>query len=283
MQTIPSKDLVTFIATRLESIYDPREAMNIGREILRHFYQIDRLQLSMNEPVGFAKSEEEKVLQIIKRLLAKEPLQHIVGSIEFYGLEFKVDTRALIPRPETEELVDWIITNHPEPALKVLDIGTGTGCIPVALAKNLNTPSIAALDISKEALALAHENARLNEINIDFQQLNVLEETLTESYDLIVSNPPYIPEADKRLMSANVLDYEPDLALFVPDQEPLLFYDRIAMLASDSLTFGGTLYFEIHEAYGSAMIDLLTDKGFIHVELKQDLQGKDRMIKAVKP
>lgn len=283
MQTIPSKDLVTFITTRLETTYDPREAINIAREILRHFYRIDRLQLSMNEPVSFDENEEQKVLQIVERLLAKEPLQHIIGSIEFYGLKFKADARALIPRPETEELVDWIIGNHPRSELRVLDIGTGTGCIPISLAKNLKKASVSTLDVSGKALDLARENAELNEVNIGFQQLNILEEDLTESYDIIVSNPPYIPEADKTLMSANVLNYEPDLALFVPDKEPLLFYDRIAGLASDSLTSGGSLYFEIHEAYGPAIIDLLTGKGFIHVELKEDLQGKDRMIKAIKP
>lgn len=283
MQTIPSKDLVTFITTRLETTYDPREAINIAREILRHFYRIDRLQLSMNEPVNFDESEEQKILQIVERLLAKEPLQHIVGSIEFYGLELKADARALIPRPETEELVDWILSNHPKSELRVLDIGTGTGCIPISLAKNLRNASVSAIDVSGEALTLAYENAELNVVNIDFQQLNILEENLTESYDIIVSNPPYIPEADKTLMSANVLSYEPDLALFVPDKEPLLFYDRISGLASDSLIRGGSLYFEIHEGYGPAMVDLLTSKGFIHIELKKDMQGKDRMIKAIKP
>lgn len=283
MQTIPAKELVTFISSRLESVYDAREADNLSREILRHFYQLDRLQLSMNESVAFPEKEEKTLLATINRLLQEEPLQHVMGSIEFYGLEFKVDARALIPRPETEELVDWVIKNHIEHGLKVLDIGTGTGCIPVSLAKFLKTASVSAIDVSEEALGLARENAVLNEVEVHFELLNILDQDINGNFDIIVSNPPYIPEADKAAMSANVLDYEPGLALFVPDHLPLLFYDRIATLALQRLKPGGTLYFEIHEAYGKAMIDLLNHKGFIGVELKQDLQGKDRMTKATKP
>lgn len=283
MQTIPAKELVTFISSRLESVYDAREADNLSREILRHFYHLDRLQLSMNEPVAFPEKDEKTLLAIINRLLQEEPIQHVVGSIEFYGLEFKVDARALIPRPETEELVDWIVGNHTEHGLKVLDIGTGTGCIPVSLAKRLNTATVSGIDVSKDALALAQENAVLNKIDIHFELLNILDQDIEVNYDLIVSNPPYIPEVDKVSMSVNVLDYEPGIALFVPDSQPLLFYDRIATIAMGRLNGGGTLYFEIHEAYGPAMIDLLSNKGFTEVELKKDLQGKDRMTKATKP
>ncbi len=279
---IPAKELATFISSRLDSNYDAREAANISKELLRHFFGLDRLQLSLNEPVPFPSSEEGKLLEVIQRLLNHEPLQHVTGSVEFYGLEFKSDARALIPRPETEELVHWIIEGHKTPGLTILDIGTGTGCIPIALAKNMKTATVSAVDVSEESLTLARENASLNGISIDLQQLNILEEELTGRYDIIVSNPPYIPEADKTQMSANVLGFEPGLALFVPDSTPLLFYDRIASLALESLMPGGTLYFEIHEDYGKDIIALLQSKGFTEVVLKKDLQGKDRMTKATK-
>lgn len=279
---IPAMELATFISSRLETNYDAREAANISKELLRHFFGLDRLQLSLNEPVPFPSGEEEKLLKIIQRLLNQEPVQHVTGSIEFYGLEFKSDARALIPRPETEELVHWIIEGHKTPGLNALDIGTGTGCIPIALAKNLKAATVSAIDVSEASLTLARENSTLNGVSIDLQQLNVLEEELTECYDIIVSNPPYIPEADKTQMSANVLDFEPGLALFVPDSTPLLFYDRIASLAEESLMPGGTLYFEIHEGYGKEVVELLQRKGFTGVRLKKDLQGKDRMIRAVK-
>ncbi|GAB5526763.1 MAG: peptide chain release factor N(5)-glutamine methyltransferase [Roseivirga sp.] len=282
MQMIPAKELATFISSRLESNYDAREAANISHELLRHFFRLDRLHLSLNEPVPFPSGQEEKLLTVIQRLLNQEPLQHITGSVEFYGLEFKSDARALIPRPETEELVHWIIEDHKVPDLTVLDIGTGTGCIPIVLAKNLKAATVSAIDVSEESLTLARENAILNEVSIDLQQLNILEEELNGRYDVMVSNPPYIPEADKTQMSANVLDFEPGLALFVPDSNPLLFYDRIASLAMKSLQPGGTLYFEIHEGYGKNVVELLQNKGFTGVTLKKDLQGKDRMTKATK-
>lgn len=283
MQTIPAKDLVSSISSKLLAVYDPRESDNISREILRHFYGVDRLQVSMNESISLPKGEEEKVSQIIHRLLKEEPLQHILGSVEFYGLEFKVDQRALIPRPETEELVDWVIENHLERNLQLLDIGTGTGCIPISLAKKMNSVSVSAIDVSKDALQLAEENAFENKATIAFEQLDILKTELTGRYDIIISNPPYIPEADKAAMTANVLDYEPGLALFVADHDPLLFYNRIADLSMKSLNPQGTLYFEIHEDYGDEVVGLLKAKGYKDIELRQDLQGKDRMTKATKP
>lgn len=283
MHTIPAKELATFISSRLEGTYDTREATNISRELLYHFYQLDRLQLSMNESVSLPKNEEKRLLHIIERLTNHEPLQHVIGSVEFYGLEFKTDARALIPRPETEELVDWIVRNHREPDLKVMDIGTGTGCIPVSLAKHMNTATIAAVDVSAEALTLARENAKLNGLSIDFRRLNILEEDLPDHYDIIVSNPPYIPASDQAIMSPNVLAFEPGLALFVSDDSPLIFYIRIATLASESLKRGGKLYFEIHENYGAQIVNMLENYGYEEIELRQDMQGKDRMIKAMKP
>ncbi len=283
MHTIPAKELATFISSRLEGTYDAREAANISRELLWHCYRLDRLQLSLNEPVSFPEDEEQRLLGIIRRLVNDEPLQHVIGSVEFYGLEFKTDARALIPRPETEELVDWIVKDHARPGLKIIDIGTGTGCIPIALAKHMKAATVAAVDISKEALTLARENARLNGLSIGFHQLNILEEELSGQYDIIVSNPPYIPMSDQAEMSANVLDFEPGLALFVSDDSPLVFYIRISELASKSLKSGGNLYFEIHENYGTQVVSMLQKQGYQAIELRQDMQGKDRMIKAVRP
>jgi release factor glutamine methyltransferase len=283
MPTIAAKELLTIISSPLEPVYGKREAANIGIELIRHCYQVNRLQLTLNEPIPFTESEKTRLEAMIDRLVNEEPLQHVLGSVEFFGLEFKTDHRALIPRPETEELIDWIAQEHYNDAVKILDIGTGTGCIPVSLARHLKNATVSGVDLSQEALDLAHENAVLNKVQVTFQQMDILSEDLQEKYDIIVSNPPYIPEADKAQMAANVLNFEPEQALFVPDNEPLLFYERIANLAINHLNPQGTLYFEIHENFGSAIVDLLKAKGFADIELRQDLQGKDRMTKAIRP
>lgn len=283
MPTIAAKELLTIISSPLEPVYGKREAANIGIELIRHCYQVNRLQLTLNEPIPFTESEKTRLEAMIARLVNEEPLQHVLGSVEFFGLEFKTDHRALIPRPETEELMDWIAQKHYNEAVKVLDIGTGTGCIPVSLARHLKNATVSGVDLSQEALDLAHENAVFNKVEVTFQQMDILSEDLQEKYDIIVSNPPYIPEADKKQMAANVLNFEPEQALFVPDSQPLLFYERIASLAMAHLNPGGILYFEIHENFGSAVVGLLKTKGFAGIELRQDLQGKDRMTKAVRP
>ena len=266
---------------KLASGYDARESGNIATELLLHFCQLDKVKIALNEPICLDLTTKELLDHALRRLLNQEPLQHILGSVAFYGFTLKTDSRALIPRPETEELVDWVLQdNRTRASLKVLDIGTGTGCIAIALAKFLPKATVAALDLSEAALELAGENAAFNHVRVNYHQTNVLNEALPSQYDLIVSNPPYIPMADMAKMATNVLDFEPGLALFVDDEQPLVFYERITKLARHHLKPQGKLYFEIHEDFGPQVIEVLTKSGFREVKLKQDLQGKDRMIKS---
>ena len=280
MNAIPAKMLLEELTAKLASGYDARESGNIATELLLHFCWLDKVKIALNESICLELTTKELLDDTLRRLLNQEPLQHILGSVAFYGFTLKTDSRALIPRPETEELVNWIVQeNRTRASLKVLDIGTGTGCIAIALAKFLPKSEVAALDLSEAALELAAENAKLNHVRIDYHQSNVLNEALPGQYDLIVSNPPYIPMADMAKMAANVLDFEPSLALFVKNERPLIFYERIAKLAGHHLKPQGRLYFEIHEDFGPQVIEVLTNSGFREVELKQDLQGKDRIIK----
>ena len=280
MSTIPAKMLLEELIEKLAVGYDARESGNIAKELLLHFCQLDNVKIALNERICPNLTVKKSLNHAVRRLLNQEPLQHILGSVEFYGFTLKTDSRALIPRPETEELVDWVVQeNRTRASLKVLDIGTGTGCIAIAMVKFLPKARVAALDLSEAALELADENAAFNHARIDYHQTNVLNEALPGQYDLIVSNPPYIPMADMAKMAANVLDFEPGLALFVEDEQPLVFYERIAKLARHHLKPQGQLYFEIHEDFGPQVIEVLTNSGFREVELKQDLQGKDRMIK----
>ena len=281
MITIPAKMLLEELTAKLASGYDARESGNIAKELLLHFCQLDKVKIALNERIHLNLTVKKSLDHAVKRLLNQEPLQHILGSVEFYGFTLKTDSRALIPRPETEELVDWVVQdNRTSVLLKVLDIGTGTGCIAIALAKFLPKAGVAALDLSEAVLELARENAAFNHVRVNYHQINVLNEALPGQYDLIVSNPPYIPIADMAHMAANVLDFEPGLALFVEDEQPLVFYERITELARHHLKPQGQLYFEIHEDFGPQVIEVLRNQGFREVELKQDLQGKDRMIKS---
>ncbi|MCL7762861.1 peptide chain release factor N(5)-glutamine methyltransferase [Polaribacter sp. Z014] len=225
---------------------------------------------------------------ITKRLQKEEPIQYILGETEFYGLPFLVDKNTLIPRPETEELVEWIINEiqelkikNQDKKLKILDIGTGSGCIPISLAKNLNNVSISAIDISKKALKVATQNAILNKVNITFLEIDILKaKELPQQYDVIISNPPYVRELEKVEINNNVLQNEPHLALFVADENPLIFYKKIADLAKQHLTKNGLLFFEINQYLGKETVEMLHKKGFQNIELKKDLFGNDRMIKA---
>ena len=217
------------------------------------------------------------IKQIINELKENKPIQYILGEAEFYGLKFKVNKHTLIPRPETEELVDWILK---EDFNSVLDIGTGSGCIAISLAKH-STAQIAAIDNCEKALEVAEENAKLNKVNIKFCTQDILQSTSFLNLDLIVSNPPYILESEKQNMKANVLQYEPHLALFTPDKDPLLFYKKIGSLAAKSLNCGGKLFFEINEQYGTEILKMLSKIGFVDIAFKKDINDKDRMIKAI--
>tara|TARA_R110000787_G_scaffold210882_6_gene320641 strand:+ start:11566 stop:12429 length:864 start_codon:yes stop_codon:yes gene_type:complete len=234
---------------------------------------------------------EEKLLLLesaSKKLLKEEPLQYIIGKTEFYGLPFLVNENVLIPRPETEELVAWILSETKEKREKrknvtfsILDIGTGSGCIPISLKKEVSEAIISAIDVSKEALNTAEKNAILNEVDVIFIQqdiLNTLE--LHQQFDIIVSNPPYVRELEKEEINNNVLENEPHLALFVDDNNPLVFYDKIADLAKKHLNKNGLLFFEINQYLGKETVELLYSKGFKNIELKKDLFGNDRMVLA---
>lgn len=232
---------------------------------------------------------------VIERLKKEEPIQYILGKTEFYGLPFIVDKNVLIPRPETEELVSWVLSkikdikensiakNEKEDtrnSISIIDIGTGSGCIPVSVKKQLPNAEVFALEISSEALNVAKKNAELNEVSINFIQKNILKtDFLPQKYDVIVSNPPYVRELEKKYIKNNVLENEPHLALFVSDENPLVFYRKIADLAKNHLTKNGLLFFEINQHLEAETASLLIDKGFSSLELKKDLFGNARMIK----
>tara|TARA_B110000090_G_C13254754_1_gene397908 strand:- start:137 stop:904 length:768 start_codon:yes stop_codon:yes gene_type:complete len=219
----------------------------------------------------------KKALEALKKEI---PIQYILGETEFYGLPFIVNRHTLIPRPETEELVEWILETADITApLQIIDIGTGTGCIPITLAKHLPNARLFAIDISKEALRIAKQNAILNNVKLHFTEKNILKTTtLPQKFDIIISNPPYVRELEKVDIKKNVLDNEPHIALFVEDDNPLLFYDKIADLAIEHLTKNGLLYFEINQYLGTETVEMLHKKGFKNIDLKKDVFGKDRMI-----
>lgn len=228
-------------------------------------------------------SESEKALfsECARRLTCGEPLQYVVGTAPFGNLTFEVTPATLIPRPETLELVEWIVAEaQAAPSLRLLDIGTGSGCIAISLGTRLPQAKISAWEISEEALNVAKRNAERNGVAVDFRQVDVLQVSHTETFDCIVSNPPYICEAEKGDMTDSVLLHEPHTALFVPNEDPLLFYRAIAELGQRCLVPGGTLYFEINRAYGAPTCDLLRTLGYTDVELRKDFYGNDRMVRA---
>jgi len=280
MPTARSKDLFQQILSSLSDVYDERESMAIAKNYLADRLHIDRMKLSLNTEIAF---DESLLRHDLRQLVNGTPYQHVVGFTIFYGRKFLTNKHALIPRPETEELSDWIVKDNEMSAPMILDIGTGTGCIPISLKGEIPEASCTGVDVSEEALKVAKNNASKNEMVVDFSFLDILKEDLSEKeFDIIVSNPPYIPNADRALMHKNVLDYEPDIALFVDDKTPLVFYQAIAEKAIISLKKGGKLYFEIHENFGAEVCQLLSALGYSDIELRKDLQGKDRMVRGKK-
>lgn len=278
MPTAAPKELFKSLFKALSSIYDDREARAITKNYLQDRFHLDAIQLAMNTEIAFDQTLFEHDL---RRLSNGTPYQHVVGFSYFCGLRFITNRHALIPRPETEELVRWIIDDNPEDGLSVLDIGTGTGCIPIALKAVMKDSDFLGIDVSEEALNLARINANKNNLQVSFSKCDVLQEALPEGkFDIVVSNPPYIPKTDQPDMHQNVLDHEPGLALFVDEKDPLLFYRVIAQKGKAELAEGGRLYFEIHENFGEEMKELLSEEGYSDITLKQDLQDKDRMVRA---
>ena len=272
----------TLIQT-LTPMHGAQEARAIVYALLEDVFGLRKTDVLLGRFEALSEAEKLHFVECARRLSTGEPLQYVVGTAPFGELRFEVTPATLIPRPETLELVEWVATDEQvRPALRLLDIGTGSGCIAISLAKLLPQAVVSAWDISAEALAVARRNAECNGVTVDFKQVDVLHVTEAETYDCIVSNPPYICEEEKAEMTDSVLLHEPHTALFVPNTDPLRFYRAIAELGMRCLSPGGTLYFEINRAYGAETCDLLRELGFQSVELRKDFYGNDRMVKAGK-
>jgi release factor glutamine methyltransferase len=274
------------IRQQLSEIYPEPEAGALAQEVLEHVLQQSRVQLSLNQLQEVPANQQEQLHAIVEQLSKHEPLQYVLGVAHFYGLELQVNSNVLIPRPETEELVDIVIKEHRnQKGLQILDICAGSGCIPIALAENLDTTVVYGLEVSEKALEVAKTNAEKYGLTINWLHQDIFDEVRSikpESLDVITSNPPYVLEEEQQQMRANVLDYEPHLALFVPNTDPLKFYKRIAAVSYSLLKPGGKLYFEINERYGPETCEVLLNADFSEAKVVQDLFGKDRMVRAVK-
>ena len=271
------------IREKLSPIYLPEEAESLSRLILEHVTGFSRLQLHLHQSDRLPEPKIMQIGEILNRLATHEPIQYILGEADFYGLKFCVTPAVLIPRAETEELVDWIISEEKETCKSLLDIGTGSGCIPIAIDRHATIGKIEGWDISAEALEIARQNAMRNDSRVQFSLQDIFDtSSLPESakWDVIVSNPPYVLTEESALMEQNVVGFEPHLALFVPDNDPLLFYRTIARFAAAHLQPRGMLYFEINERMGERTSELLREQGFSEILTRKDLQGKERMIRA---
>ncbi len=279
------KNYRTQFSAELSSTYPKTEIDSFFFILINEYFNLNRIDVTLN-PDFKINNDQFSVLNIaLNRLKNEEPIQYIIGNTEFYGFPFLVNENTLIPRPETEELVEWILDEivkfKSDIPLNILDIGTGSGCIPISLAKNLSNVKVSAIDVSLEALKVANQNATLNDVAIEFIELNILEtKSLPENFDIIISNPPYVRELEKAEIQNNVLQNEPHLALFVSNENPLIFYNKIADLAQQHLTKNGLLFFEINQYLGNETEQLLAEKGFKNIELRKDLFGNERMIKA---
>ncbi len=265
----------------LQDEYPAKEIESFFNILADRFLGMSRLEVALAPELILNKEQLNSFESALERLRQHEPVQYITGETEFFSLNFKVNKNVLIPRPETEELVEWIIENFKdsEDKLKILDIGTGSGCIAISLAENLKA-GVDAFDISEEALKIAKKNAEINRVNVTFQKVDILNlKNLPERYDIIVSNPPYVREQEKEQMQKNVLDHEPESALYVKDDNALIFYKKITELAQDSLRSGGTLYFEINQYLAEETKVMVENFGF-EAELKKDIFENYRMLKA---
>ncbi|MEJ6980161.1 peptide chain release factor N(5)-glutamine methyltransferase [Pedobacter sp. P351] len=271
---------------QMPGFYDHEEIKAIASLAVQHVCNISNSYYHLHKNRDLLLAQETSLIRILDELRFGKPVQHVLGVADFYGLRFKVNSAVLVPRPETEELVDWILSSIKEGILpdRILDIGTGSGCIPIALKKNVPASEIFAMDISIDALKVAHENCILNQVKINLLEGDILDANFKipgSGFNIIVSNPPYITHREKEHMHPNVLDHDPHDALFVPDNNPLIFYDAIAKFSGDYLSQGGYLFLEINENLGDETVGLLEKTGF-KAEIKKDLQGKNRMIKALK-
>ncbi len=288
-----------WLRQQLQTVYDEQERINIANMILEHLTRLSRLERVSKKDEPLNVHQLHHLTEMTQRLLHHEPVQYILGKTWFAGMELYVDKAVLIPRPESEELVEWIVedvkkkgfdvfykeaTDADETTqLKILDVGTGSGCIALALKKKMPKAEVWGCDISEEALNVARRNGSELNIRVDFQGINFLDEAQQKflpTVDIIVSNPPYIPSQEKETMNANVVNHEPHTALFVPDNDALIFYKALAQFGKNRLHKNGTIYAEIHEGLANDITVLFETEGYANVELKKDMQGKDRMVKA---
>jgi release factor glutamine methyltransferase len=286
MNTI--KDAFASFKLGLTAIYEGQEIEAITLTVLTEVLSTSKATVKAFPERELTITQKEEANTILSQLITGKPLQYALGYAEFYGLKFMVNPATLIPRPETEELVEWVLQSVASGGLTgsdlyVLDIGTGSGCIAISIKKNLPAAQVSAIDISAGALQTAKQNADLNNVDINFIEADILSSPhITRHPQLIISNPPYVTLEDKKRMHTNVTDFEPHTALFVPEDDPLLFYRAIADYALENLAEDGLLFFEINESSGKETVALLESKGFKNVELRQDMSGRDRMVKATK-
>lgn len=270
---------------KISSEYLTNEIRSFRNIIFQEIFNFTPIEITLNSNMVVTDLQEKKIMQIAKKLLEHQPIQYILGKAEFYGLNFEVDKNVLIPRPETEELVDWVIAENQNEHIKILDIGAGSGCIAISLAKNLPYANVYAIDISEKALNIAKKNAKKNNQKITFAQHNILsgEELFFKDekvkFDVIVSNPPYVRNLEKKAIQKNVLNYEPATALFVEDENPIIFYDKICEFAKTHLQENGKIYFEINEYLANETIAVAKNHGFQNIVLKKDINQKNRMLK----
>ena len=276
------KEIKNIYHKELDTIYSKEEVDSFFYLVIEHYLELERFVLALKPQLVVTKTDEQPLFEALGQLKQEKPIQYILGSTQFMDLVFKVNENVLIPRPETEELVRWIIDDFElieNKEINILDIGTGSGCIAIALAKYLKNAKVVAIDISETALDMAQENARLNKVEVGFIQADIFKlEYLEEKYDIIVSNPPYVRMLEKERMKPNVIENEPELALFVEDKDPLVYYRKISEFAKSNLKKGGCLYFELNQ-YLSEETKALLANDFSEVELHNDMFGNDRMLK----
>ncbi|WP_299432576.1 peptide chain release factor N(5)-glutamine methyltransferase [uncultured Maribacter sp.] len=280
------REIKNIYEIELKEVYPITEIQSFFYLAIDFYLQLPRFVLATEPNLTLTKEEEQPLFNTLSRLKLQEPIQYILGTTNFMNLDFTVDSNVLIPRPETEELVCWILEDlksKKEQKLKILDIGTGTGCIAISIAKNFPEAEVYALDVSMGALQIAKKNAACNNVAINFIEEDILQlQSINVDFDIIVSNPPYVRELEKEQMAENVKNHEPDLALYVPDNKALMFYEAISVFAKENLKLGGFLYFEINQYLGKEMKVLLEDNNFLEIELRKDMFGNDRMIKGIK-
>jgi hypothetical protein len=271
--------IINRIKSELSALYDKNEVESFVSLLLDKICGLNTTKRLISDKIYLSDEQNRRIDDALERLKRYEPIQYIIGYTDFYGLTLRTDRRALIPRPETEELVDWIL-HECSTVGNALDICTGSGCIAVCLAKYLKEAKVSALDISSEAIGLARENALNHQLDIVFYQKDIMAtDSLWQKFDLIVANPPYVTLNERVDMMPNVLNYEPSLALFVDDEDPLIFYRTIARFAQKNLVDGGMLFFEINRKFGKETVDLLASMGFVDIVPKKDISGNDRFIK----